>query len=338
MLTAVHGTDDARTVTVRVDDVRRRTEHSGTERGFAARVLAGAGHGHHVVFDTDHDRFRFRYRTRRDGCVSLVTASATSGFRGVFEPIDRVLVGWSASGGIRIGVEGTTVLETRPGVPVLMPTVGTFTVDAPAGTLQLVSIDRPLVDEARAGKPAGSHRLPQHGAEVESGALAELRHSVEVVAAAVADDDARARARFAAQTALVDAVLLAFGSPDAADADGPRLEMPSTVELAEAYLDGHCRAVLTLTDICGAVGVSPRTLQTSFMRQYGVSPMTFLQGMRLDRAHAALQSADRHDTSVGEVAQEWGFRHLGRFSGNYLRRFGEYPGETLRGATGRRAG
>ena len=39
------------------------------------------------------------------------------------------------------------------------------------------------------------------------------------------------------------------------------------------------------------------------------------------------------DTTVKEVATRWGFSHLGRFSRDYQRRFGEAPSETLsRGA------
>jgi hypothetical protein len=53
VLTAVHGTDAARTVTARIDDRRRRTERSGTDRTFAARVLAQTGHGRDVRFDVE---------------------------------------------------------------------------------------------------------------------------------------------------------------------------------------------------------------------------------------------------------------------------------------------
>lgn len=334
MLTAVRGTEDARTVTVRVDDARRRTEQSGTQRAFAAHVLAGSGHGHDVVFEGTAGSFRFRYRTRRDGQVSLVSASATAGFRGVFEPVDRVLVGWSASGGIRIGIDGKVVLETLPGVPVLMPTTGPFTVVAPEGTLHLVTMDRALVDGLVGVPRTGTWELPVRDAEVHPDSLTELRECVEVLAAAVADDGAPLGMRRTAQTALAETVLRAFGVPADRWMGG---RTPSTVELAEAFLDGHCHQALTLADICSAVGVRPRTLQASFMRQHGISPMNFLQGLRLEKARATLLASDRHETSVSEVALEWGFRHLGRFSGHYLRRFGEYPGETLRGATARRA-
>lgn len=337
MLTAVHGTDAARTVTARIDAQRRRTERSGTDRAFAARVLAQAGHGRDVRFDVEDDAFRlpfrFRYRTRRDGWVSLVTASATSGFSGVFEPIDRIVVGWSSTGGVRIAVEDVVVVETRPGAPVLMPTAGEFSVRAPKGTLQLVSIHRALLDQVCSSLGSAAPELPTRGAEPAVAALEHLRRCVEQVAVTATRDGLTSGTRNAAQVALVEAVLGAFGVRTAAVLR--RAVTPSTVELAEAYLEGHCERTLCLADICDAVGVSPRTLQTAFMREHGVSPMTFLLRMRLDRVHAALESGSRHETSVSEAAMAWGFRHLGRFSGTYFRRFGEYPGQTLRASSGR---
>ncbi|WP_414703825.1 helix-turn-helix domain-containing protein [Pseudomonas sp. UBA2047] len=37
------------------------------------------------------------------------------------------------------------------------------------------------------------------------------------------------------------------------------------------------------------------------------------------------------DRLVSEVAEAWGFNHLGRFSEQYRRRFGELPSSTPRG-------
>jgi transcriptional regulator GlxA family with amidase domain len=58
--------------------------------------------------------------------------------------------------------------------------------------------------------------------------------------------------------------------------------------------------------------------------------MTYLQSVRLDRAHESLRRADPTRLTVSAVAHRWGFAHLGRFASAYRLRFGEPPSETLR--------
>ncbi|WP_169798711.1 AraC family transcriptional regulator [Falsihalocynthiibacter arcticus] len=84
-----------------------------------------------------------------------------------------------------------------------------------------------------------------------------------------------------------------------------------------------------IVDLCAAVGVSARTLQYAFRDYVGMSPVTYLRLWRLNRAHAALLEADTRSTSVTEVAMQFNFGHLGRFSGDYNRLFGEVPSITL---------
>ncbi|MGH3516372.1 MAG: helix-turn-helix domain-containing protein [Haloechinothrix sp.] len=45
---------------------------------------------------------------------------------------------------------------------------------------------------------------------------------------------------------------------------------------------------------------------------------------------AELAAADPTTTSVTEIAMQWGFWHLGRFSVTYRRRWGVSPSTTLR--------
>lgn len=55
--------------------------------------------------------------------------------------------------------------------------------------------------------------------------------------------------------------------------------------------------------------------------------MELLRNLRLDAARQRLLSGDL--VSVTEVAFEYGFGHLGRFSSYYQMRFGELPRQTL---------
>ncbi|GAA2311575.1 hypothetical protein [Streptomyces violaceusniger] len=48
-------------------------------------------------------------------------------------------------------------------------------------------------------------------------------------------------------------------------------------------------------------------------------------------AHEELAKADPHSgTNVAQIAYQWGFGHLGRFAGDYQRRYSQLPSTTLR--------
>ena len=61
--------------------------------------------------------------------------------------------------------------------------------------------------------------------------------------------------------------------------------------------------------------------------------MVLLRQARLARARRDLLEG-LPGTTVTQTALQWGFQHLGRFSGEYARRFGESPSDTLRRARG----
>jgi AraC family ethanolamine operon transcriptional activator len=61
-----------------------------------------------------------------------------------------------------------------------------------------------------------------------------------------------------------------------------------------------------------------------------VSPAYYFKARRLNGVRAELRDGDPASTSVQAVALRWGFWHLGQFSVDYRRHFGELPSVTLR--------
>jgi hypothetical protein len=59
------------------------------------------------------------------------------------------------------------------------------------------------------------------------------------------------------------------------------------------------------------------------------SPVRYLRSARYVRVREALSRAEP-EQSVTEIALRWGFTHMGGFSVEYRKRFGESPSETLR--------
>lgn len=72
-----------------------------------------------------------------------------------------------------------------------------------------------------------------------------------------------------------------------------------------------------------------RTLEAGFKETFGVSPRTYRQCVRMQRARDDLRRAGEGET-VGSIAMRHGMLHLGRFSVSYRKMFGESPTATLR--------
>jgi AraC-like DNA-binding protein len=103
------------------------------------------------------------------------------------------------------------------------------------------------------------------------------------------------------------------------------------VARAHAYIEAHAAEPLYLADLARAAGTCVRTLQRAFRAHSGQSPMQFIHEVRMAMARRKLLDPFE-GTTVSSIARSCGFLHMGRFSVDYRRRFGEPPTETLRRA------
>ncbi|MET0417466.1 MAG: AraC family transcriptional regulator [Actinoplanes sp.] len=105
---------------------------------------------------------------------------------------------------------------------------------------------------------------------------------------------------------------------------------PRAVRRAVEAMRSQPGRPFTVADLAGIAGVSPRSLQQSFQRYLGMSPMTYLREVRLGYVHDRLRLADPGEDTVAATACEYGFTHLGRFAAWYRTRYGVAPAQTLR--------
>lgn len=96
-------------------------------------------------------------------------------------------------------------------------------------------------------------------------------------------------------------------------------------EYIEAHLDEH----ITLLDLCSVAKASPRTVQRTFNSRFGVTPKEYIQAQRLNQVHRDLLEAKSRRGKVSDIANRWGFWHMGQFASDYRRFYGELPSETL---------
>ena len=99
-------------------------------------------------------------------------------------------------------------------------------------------------------------------------------------------------------------------------------------QLEELLAANHDRP-LYLAEICAATGVSERTLRICCQEHLGMGPVHYLWLRRMHFARRALVLADPATATVTEIATEFGFWELGRFSVEYRALFGEPPSASL---------
>jgi transcriptional regulator GlxA family with amidase domain len=105
---------------------------------------------------------------------------------------------------------------------------------------------------------------------------------------------------------------------------------PQTLRRAIEFIHDNAHRDIGLSDIAAAINVTPRSVQYTFRRHLGTTPLEYLRRVRLDRAHRDLQAADPSVDTVMEIAGRWQFGHPGRFSMAYKEAFGRPPSRTLR--------
>ncbi|MDT9673276.1 helix-turn-helix domain-containing protein [Pseudomonas lini] len=86
---------------------------------------------------------------------------------------------------------------------------------------------------------------------------------------------------------------------------------------------------LNLLELSQVAGVSLRQLQHAFKAYTAMTPTHWLRLRRLNSARRELLRRTAGETTVAQVAMDWSFWHLGRFSSSYRALFQELPSQTL---------
>ena len=101
---------------------------------------------------------------------------------------------------------------------------------------------------------------------------------------------------------------------------------------ARAYIESHLDTKIEIQAVCRYAETNIRMLQRIFLRETGVSPQQYVKARRLNAVRRRLLLSEvEQGLTVTQLASDYGFTHMGRFSQEYARYFGETPRQTLRG-------
>jgi AraC-like DNA-binding protein len=161
--------------------------------------------------------------------------------------------------------------------------------------------------------------------------LAALWHRLATTLAAHVLEDAELYERDLLRTQMIDALLAAtieaFELSDVTE--GPTAPRTDVLERAEAFMHEHLADPISIPDVARAVGVSARGLQLLYQRELDVPPIGRLRQLRMAAAKDVLAAAPSRSTTVGAVAQRFGYSNVGRFIAHYRSEYGETPAQTL---------
>jgi len=122
--------------------------------------------------------------------------------------------------------------------------------------------------------------------------------------------------------------ILQFISGTPATAEKVRLPLRSrATRSALSWIEEIDNPRISVDELCRYTGVSAPTLYRGFEEEFGIGPKQFLCTRRLARVRRDLLAKEAGQ-SITDVANCWGFWHMGQFAADYRRHFGELPSQT----------
>jgi AraC family ethanolamine operon transcriptional activator len=155
---------------------------------------------------------------------------------------------------------------------------------------------------------------------------ARLRRSLERILCDANARNSREAADLFHHGAATEILLFISGIPATAEKISVSRRLRS-MRRALTWVEDSDKPDMSVDELCRHVGVSAPTLYRGFKEEFGISPQQFLHTRRLARARKELLAGDARQ-HITDIANRWGFWHMGQFAADYRRQFGELPSQT----------
>lgn len=160
--------------------------------------------------------------------------------------------------------------------------------------------------------------------------MRKLHEAVGHLAKTAPDILAKPEVARAIEEALAEAMVLCTAEGHSDDLRKVQRDRARVMRRLEEALTANPEEPLYMAELSAQVGASYWTLRDCCLNYLGMSPKRYLWLRRMNLARRALRRADAEKTTVTEIASDYGFWELGRFSVAYRSLFGEAPSATLR--------
>jgi len=157
-----------------------------------------------------------------------------------------------------------------------------------------------------------------------------LRSDLRVLERIAVNGHGRARERLIEQVAFALAADLVRILGANCDKEPHECKPFRTAALKRALvlIDDPHQEFISVADLCKKAGASWATLERAFAEEFGTSPKSYITSRRLSAVRRRLLRANS-TAVITDIANDWGFWHMGRFAAEYRKQFGELPSQTL---------
>ncbi|MDO6443405.1 MULTISPECIES: AraC family transcriptional regulator [unclassified Marinobacter] len=94
------------------------------------------------------------------------------------------------------------------------------------------------------------------------------------------------------------------------------------------YIEENVQRNIGIEELSDVSNMSVRSIYNAFSKAYSTTPKCYIKQLKLQNLRADLLRG--RCRNVTQIALDYGFSHLGRFSSDYRKSFGELPSETMR--------
>lgn len=103
----------------------------------------------------------------------------------------------------------------------------------------------------------------------------------------------------------------------------------NTVDQIISSVNANLSIPINIKQLCNLAGIEERTLRNLFHEHFSLPPKKFLNSYRLNAVRNTLLQKNSGHTRISNIANNYGFWHMGQFAKDYQRQFGELPSDTL---------
>ena len=282
----------------------------------------------------DSKRFRFTMGGVQFGSVGVLGNEYSS--KSVFVPVEmpNVILAIGHGAPSRIQIDGESITCHNEQVAVLAPN-RKIVIERPAGS-RLLLLKMPYEQLKQqlhqdSGEWASRELLFAKTVDLHKPHLSGVQHAIKFIMQSIMTSPQLLKVKpflTSIEEIVLEQFLLIPNNFVETSTGKGWVVTPGIVRIAEEFMEANFHKGIQVSDVVGFCGCSRSSLFEGFRKYRDYSPHEFLSSQRLRHARARLLNPFPGD-NVASIAYSCGIAHLGRFSADYRRRYGENPSFTL---------